>query len=149
MGNPVARLILQARRWRDHTRWQLLDAGAELQDFVDRLPEGEQYLSIEPGWYELLAEAHRQMNAIDDQYLPMEAKEKWGELRISVRDRDGQLNVELFDACREARDLSMTTCEWSTGATDSEPRAGHPSRLCEPCRGFERRWNDAWREASR
>lgn len=153
IGNPIARLLVDIERWRTRpTRpWQLLDCppehAADLRELLASMPEGEQYLSIEPGWYGLVAEAWREAKAVNAGVRCVEVKEKRGELRVYLRDENLGLSGQFGAVQQRALVASERTCEWCAGETGAEPGYGHPSRLCVDCRDFSARWDAAWREA--
>ena len=154
IGNPVARLIAEAAVWRTRPTppCELRDCPpeyeADLRELLASMP-AEGSFDCEPGWYGLVATAWRGMREQDPKCTVNEVKQKCGELRISVRSGTGELDSQLFAHCVTARDQSARTCEWCAGETDAAAGVGSPSRLCTACRDFDRRWNDAWREASK
>jgi hypothetical protein len=154
IGNPIARYIDGWNVYRGERPWRLLDAGehdADLLELLAAMPEDDRYLSIEPGWYPLVAQAWRQFKQIDPDCVVAEVKEKFGELRVStVLTDDRARSTRHGLAIGWARKQSLRACEWCAGAVETDAaQPGRPSRLCAPCRTFHEAWNAAWSEVAR
>lgn len=132
--------------------WRILDAGefaAELQEMVDRMPAGLE--NVEPGWYPLLVRCWRQLKANEPDVVPVEVKEKFGELRIAVATKDPALRARHGLAIGWARKQSRRTCQLCGGRAslkDDGLRPGRPTRLCPACSAFLDRSVDAGRSES-
>ncbi|MDO3110430.1 hypothetical protein [Mycobacteroides abscessus] len=151
IGNPIAREIAVF----DCTPWRLRDAGElepELQQIVDRIPATwPGRLDVEPGWYQLVLDTHRQLSAIASDYAPRSIRQRWCELRYRPWHDDEAVRQELVTVAVTARARSKRVCEWCSGATDPAETpngAGWLRRLCEPCAAFREAWEAAWLEAA-
>ncbi|GAA4676641.1 hypothetical protein [Gordonia humi] len=143
IGNPIARQISGWAVYRRQEPWRLLDAGehaAELREMLAAMPEADRFLSIGPGWYALTAQCWRQLKKIDPECVVGEVKSKFGELRISACDQDGQPVARFGGPIGWARKQSLRTCEWCAGRIPAVHRGDGQRRLCRPCRDFAEAW---------
>lgn len=157
IGNPIAREIEQMARWMTEPRplWRPPDAGEHapaLEEVLGRIQEPWlECLDIEPGWYPIAAQAHRELLVVDADYEVSQVKQKFGELRIGVWHEDPAVRLRLFAVTGAARERSTRTCEWCGGGVDPLAelhRRGWVMRLCPSCATFRDAWEHAWREAA-
>lgn len=81
-------------------------------DETDLGPFDDHKINVSPGWWPLLAEAHRRLSAVYPGYTIGQVKEKWGGLRIYVdAGQDVAPWAQISDIVNDLEDRSFTTCE--------------------------------------
>lgn len=106
-----------------------------MKPVLDRIPrEWGKYLP-EPGWDEILLDLDRRLAEIDPSYTLLQAKEKFGTLRVYVSASDGA-EPGATDRMRTetmlAENWSSTTCEYC-GAPGKARHSGWIKTLCDNC----------------
>lgn len=86
----------------------------DLQQVLDRIPARcGKYLSVDPGWYQLVFDLDREIAALAPEYELYQVKEKFGGLRYYV----GEIPPEVWDQVRAIKDAAEA----------------HSYRVCEVC----------------
>ncbi|NQZ47886.1 MAG: hypothetical protein HRT63_10250 [Erythrobacter sp.] len=83
------------------------------------------------GWYQITHDMLSEIEAVDPEAQLMQAKEKWGRLRVYV---DG--NIEAREIARNYEDISAEVCEICGSTEDVKPTTGGGwiNYLCKECR---------------
>lgn len=109
------------------------DALQELVDKYPRLTEKCPYLSVGPGWAELLDELFSKIDK-DGVYLA-QCKEKFAALRVYLDISDSFTEEEskyIYDTIREYENKSIKTCE-ECSKPGKQSGKGWIKTLCESC----------------
>lgn len=106
-----------------------------MKPVLDRIPkEWGKYLP-EPGWDEILLELDRRLAEIDPSYTILQAKEKFGTLRVYVSASDGAepgSTARMWEEIGAFEEWSARTCEYC-GAPGKARYTGWIKTLCDSC----------------
>ena len=87
----------------------------DLRKIVDRIPASwGKYVSVGPGWYDIIIELDKNLAALDPAYTIQQVKEKFGGLRYYCEPSENLsgTGLDIFgDLVRQAESLSQITCD--------------------------------------
>lgn len=74
---------------------------------------GQYGVECSSGWYDLIIQCHKELLAIDPNYVPVQIKEKFGGLRFYFDTSETDDRIEMHRIVSKYEKLSYTICEVS------------------------------------
>lgn len=76
-------------------------------------PAFGKYISVDEGWYQIVADCDMELTAINSNYKILQIKEKMGGLRYYIEPIDAtpDQTIAMGDVIRKYEDMSFTICE--------------------------------------
>jgi chromosome condensin MukBEF complex kleisin-like MukF subunit len=88
---------------------------AELESLLDKEMRWP-HIDCEKGWHRLVLDCHRELIALDPDYVPAQIKQKFGGLRFYYdTNSDDATAQKMRETVKRYEELSLTTCEVTGG----------------------------------
>ena len=69
------------------------------------------FIEVDEGWFQIVLDCHKELEAIDPEYAPLQIKEKFGELRYYYEPSNQLLRESMDAVIRKYEQISRQTCE--------------------------------------
>jgi hypothetical protein len=105
----------------------------EIKELAQRIKDGWwKNIDIDEGWHQIVLDCHKELLAIDPNYIPLQVKEKFGGLRYYI---------EISDSCREPKALGKIISKYEEIAARTCEATGGPGVLMKSIGGWYKTLN--------